>query len=180
MKTVKQPQLPIQTAMIQVIHTTWNKSARGGELAVKRNSVPRHFCAHSALLRPQHFFISEEFWGENNNFDEASQYTTKYLPFDKAFKIKRATIEYSDNQLQVIYGGSGYTGEPHPHFPKKCFLHLNQWTTIEWNARLVDYDNGTWWYEQTTIHIAFVGDQELQNVLRREPINPISDLKILW
>src|SRR5688572_21900124 len=80
--------------LVQVVHLTWGKSARGGEAARLRNAVPLAFSfpLDQKAEGGEHLHIQEWHWGEANGFVAPLRTRCHSRPVGKGFGVKGVSV----------------------------------------------------------------------------------------
>lgn len=154
-RVIKQSESDIKV-LIQTIHLSWDKEARGGLAAAQRNSVASAFVfSHLNSLTSENnaFLIEQQFWGQKNQFSQPVYCCYLNLKLDAPYISKCITVKYLEEVLKVEYKRNQQCGAPLAPVAKSLTISLNQWIQIRWNGRFSDIDTGAWWYEQTTMNI---------------------------
>jgi len=146
--------------IVQVIHIGWDKSARGGEAAERRNRVPLAL-ELSDTLAPQpgkHLLVHRTDWGQTNDFTSPHQTEVSVLDTTDGFRFDCVTVRPIEEgaELAWTWKGSGkpprhsYTDNERSH---RSIARENQWVRVRWNARHSCMDTGQWWYNQITVNV---------------------------
>jgi hypothetical protein len=180
---------PVSSALVQVIHLSWDKSARGGQGARDRASVPLAFDVSEGHLRDAGglFHAEELLWGKDNAFAEPREARHQRIPLEKGYCYGCVTVSAHPEGLAVRYQWNPSRGGA----PERRFLDIGQnddlivqageWMRICYNGRFSDCDTGGWWYEQTTINLAAFGGQPSGKIfVDSEPARDLRLLADLW
>ena len=153
---------PVSSGLVQVIQLSWDKSARGGQGARKRNSVPLAFEVHDGHLRDVRgqFQAQVLFWGMGNDFSEPLESRYERVPLDDGYDFHCVMVSANPEGLSVRYRWDA----DHGGAPARPFLDIGgngellvrpgEWMRISYNGRFSDADTGTWWYKLTTVNVA--------------------------
>lgn len=143
--------------LVQITHLSWDKAARGGPLATKRNAVPSAFPISSLALENLGGSLEVEMkmWGHDNDFAVPFRSWHGQHDLSKKFEWECVRVDFKKSELNVVWDGKKMgTGAPRRPFSIKLALQAEQWAQIRWNGRFLDRDSGAWWYEQTTFNVA--------------------------
>ena len=158
-----------RNVIVQVIHVTWNKAARGAPGAVRRNQIPLTLALPSALGPDvgRHLLIHESHWGQANDF--ARELGNKIVIADSTdgycFGCAKVRPVQAGAELEWIWDSSGSparqtrdsAGNPVPLVHRSTATE-NKWVRARWNVRRVDFDTGDWWYELTAVNVGTCPD----------------------
>ncbi len=181
--------------LVQVVHVRWEKSARGGQGARDRNSV----LAANVVLDADLVGIGSQLgvgvskWSECNAFAAPiSSHSQRIAIADGyAFGCVRVTSHRDGLQLHYEYGyaNGGAPDRSFLNWPsasgespgRSIVVRHNEWVRVCYNGRFSCFDSGNWWYEQTTINVAFFdGEPNGRVFLDREPSQELRALADLW
>ena len=177
--------------IIQHIHISWTKAARGGNLAERRSRIAHAY----PLTKPpatydkhDHYIVHRIDFGERNRFSEPIRQETSAPNTDTPFRATNCTVEFNNGTPNVTYEWRDgapprqYVDNTGTLVPIKKSLTVTdgQCGRIEYNGRFTGYDCGNWWYEHSIINIAYTafGDSEL--FLTTEPNAECQQLASLW
>ena len=181
--------VPISSGLVQVVHLTWDKSARGGEGARKRAAVPWAFEVQDGHLRQArgHLQIEVLLWGKDNDFSAPFKSRHEKVPLADVYRFGCFTVSPNPEGLSVRYRWSWHYGGA----PDRRFLDVGgngdlrvragEWMRISSNGRFSDHDTGVWWYEQTIFNVAaFAGEPSGRIFVESEPVRDLRLLEDLW
>ena len=181
--------VPVSSGLVQVIHLSWDKSARGGQGAQQRSSVPLAFEVQEGHLRDArgHLQIEVLRWGNDNAFSEPLEARHERVPLADGYRFGCVTVAAHPEGLSVRYRWDFYRGGA----PDRRFLDIGgngdlivqagEWMRISSNGRFSDSDTGKWWYEQTTVNVAaFAGEPSGRIFVAGEPVRDLRLLEDLW
>jgi hypothetical protein len=179
--------------LVQVIHVGWDKSARGGAGARRRNAVPRaRAVAEDGLLDIGGRLYAEEWhWRSENGFADPVHSRQQCLSPDEGYRFGCVSVSAGLGGLRVHFQYDGTRGGA----PNRWFINspaegaavggrelavgAGQWVQVCYNGRFSD--DGGWWYEQTTVNVAwFVGEPSGRVFLDSEPTRELCLLADLW
>jgi len=180
---------PVSSSLVQVIQISWNKSARGGLGARRRNSVPLAFEVHDGHLRDVRGQLQTQvlFWGMDNDFSEPLESRYERAPLEDGYGFHCVTVSANPEGLAVRYRWDA----DHGGAPARPFLDVGgngdflvrpgEWMRVCYNGRFSDADTGTWWYKQTTVNVAaFMGKPSGRVFVGSEPVRDLRLLSDLW
>ena len=180
---------PVSSALVQVIQISWDKSARGGQGARKRSSVPLAFEVQDGHLRDVRgqFQAQVLHWGIDNDFSEPLESRYERVPLDDGYGFGCVTVSANPDGLAVRFRWDSERGGA----PARRFLDVGgngellvrpgEWMRISYNGRFSDADTGAWWYKQTTVNVAaFEGKPSGQVFIGSEPVRDLRLLEDLW
>jgi len=183
------PAVPISSALVQVIHLTWDKSARGGPGAQRRSAVPWALEVQDGHLRAARGHLQVEVlrWGKGNDFSEPLESRHERVPLADGYRFGCVTVSPNPEGLAVRFRWSFYCGGA----PDRRFLDVGgngdlqvragEWMRISSNGRFSDQDTSFWWYEQTTVNVAaFTGEPSGRVFIESEPVRDLRLLEDLW
>jgi len=95
----------VSSGLVQVIHLSWDKSARGGQGARDRASVPFAFEVQEGHLRDArgHLQIEVLRWGNGNAFSEPLEARHERVPLADGYRFGCFTISAHPEGLSVRY-----------------------------------------------------------------------------
>ena len=141
--------------IVQEISVHWDKSARGGENAERRNVAPevakvpleRNAVANSSLL--QHDVTFGAFCGF-----ALPQEKVIIDAEIKPIELRCVRIDWRHEQVQATFRWIHAGGAPDRGLMSKTLtLGVNAWGQIVYNGRLTDYDGGHWSYHKTVVNV---------------------------
>ncbi len=181
--------------LVQVVRLHWDKSARGGQGARDRNAVPQAFAVPASDLAEVggHLCVSVTHWGERNAFAEPFSARRERVAVADGFAFGCGLVSPHPDGLQVRYqcnradGGApgrwffnwstGSVESP----GRSLVVRPGHWVRVCYNGRFSCIDSGNWWYEQSTINVAwFGGEPDGRVFLDREPAEELRVLADLW
>lgn len=147
------------TVVVQVLETSWDKSARGGALAVVRSKLPLSLpLPNVALKSEQNAVIQAVAWSSwNSNFTKAEERLQGALIRDLNYDIRCVRLKLESGQLEVQWTDHR-VGAPERGYPSDrntVVLNDGEWVRCRWNGRFVEIDCGNWWYESITMNVGF-------------------------
>ncbi len=179
------------TLIVQHIHITWTKAARGGRLAELRSRIPNAFTVPTpppTYDRNAHYIVHGVAFSESNDFAEPLASRTTAPGISTKFNTRNSTIELADDSATVIY--EWRAGAPERQFfdksgtpvpvRKQLQVRTNEWVRLEYNARFTGFDCGRWWYEHSIINTAWASPECLDVFLNSEPSASLQQLEHLW
>ena len=179
------------TLIVQHIHITWTKAARGGRLAERRSEIPNAFAVSQpppTYDKNEHYIVHGVSFGEHNEFTEPVRSQTTAPSIDTIFNTTNCTVELADDSATVIY--EWRDGAPERQFfdksgtpvpvRKRLQVHTDKWVRVEYNGRFTGYDCGNWWYEHSIINAALATPDCLDVFLTSKPYASFQQLEHLW
>jgi hypothetical protein len=172
--------------IVQVIHVTWDKSARGGRLARSRNQVPLALLLPGDL-QPQigrHLLIHESRWGKANEFTNEFWSAGKAVALDEGFSYRGATVTIRrlDTGTEFTWRWNDWEGIRPSRVGRNAshivVVQQGGWVRIRWNGRFTCIDTGNWWYESVALNIGVHPDADIPDdfFLRSKPADECSKL----
>lgn len=175
---------PPPNLIVQVIHTTWTKAARGGPAAQARTTVPEQvpllFPATSLSAVPAYLLHTLRY-DETNGFIAPLAQATGYEPWPPAgvpvgLGARLACYPADGRALMYIYRSPAHTGAPGGP-PERTFrLAPGQWGQVCYNWRHAGEDH--WWYEKWVYNLAWDRPPE-PAMFALPPIHVYADLRWL-
>jgi hypothetical protein len=148
--------------LIQSIHTIWTKASRGGRMAALRQRIPRRLPLPEWGGSPALLWHSVEF-AEVAGFSAPVHRSIKAVTGEELERSLDLSVVLRE-QGEVEFTFRASPGAPQWRFadkagrpiPAECraVLEPTEWVSFERNTRLVDWDQGSWWYEHWTINAA--------------------------
>ena len=181
--------------LVQIVHLHWDKSARGGQSARDRSAVPQAFPVPAADLAGAGgcLCIAESHWNERNAFADPSAERRRRVAIADGYTFGCVSVSAHAGGLQVRYQyDRGHGGAPDRWFfnessglgespGRALVVGPSQWVRVCYNGRFSDSDTGNWWYEQTTVNVAwFEREPQVRVFLDREPSDELRVLADLW
>jgi hypothetical protein len=180
-------------ALVQVIHVQWDKSARGGQGARNRNSVPLSLPVSAERLAGAagQFHIEESYWGGRNAFAEPVRFLQNRVALRKDFRFGCVAVEWSAEALVIRYQYDGSRGgAPERMFDAHTSVRvpavralpagLMEWVRVRYNGRFSGVE-GYWWYEQVTVNVAWLLEvTESRVFVDSVPARELNLLADLW
>jgi hypothetical protein len=181
--------------VVQIVWLRWDKSARGGQGARDRNAVPQAFAVPAAGLAGAggRLCVSVAQWGERNAFAEPFSTRQQRVAVADGFRFRCVSVSAHPEGLGVRYQyNRGDGGAPDRWYFNWCtgygesvgrslVVRPGQWVRVCYNGRFSCIDSGTWWYEQTTVNVAwFGGEADGRVFLDHEPAEEVRLLADLW
>jgi hypothetical protein len=177
--------------IVQHVHISWTKAARGGGLAEQRSQIPKAFSIPRPLPtfdKNDHYVVHRVDFGEGNEFAEPIRSHTTTPNITTPFSTTNCTIELTNGTAEILY--EWRDGAPERQFfdksgtpvpvRKRLQLHPGKWVRVEYNGRFTGYDSGNWWYEHSVINVAFAALDHLDIFLDSEPAELIRQVHHLW
>lgn len=161
--------VPSHCGIVQIIHLRWSKASRGGDGARKRNAVPLGFDVRVDQFADCHneLMVVESSWGERNGFAQPFNNRQRRVKVGDGFSYDCVSVSEHSDGLRVRYQyDRSHGGAPdrwyfnfvssHGESPSGEFVvRSDEWGRIRYNGRFTDFDGGNWWYEQTTVNVAW-------------------------
>jgi hypothetical protein len=180
--------------LVQVIRLHWDKSARGGQGARDRSSVPLGFGipADHLLNADEQLHIEESHWGDRNAFAEPFHYRHQRVALDDGYRFGCVTVSTHPEGLLVHFRWDWtHGGAPDRWFitatgnaesaSRDLVVRPEQWVRVCYNGRFSCIDSGNWWYEQVTVNVAlFGGEPSGQVFVGSKPEREFKLLADLW
>ena len=179
------------TLIVQHIHITWTKAARGGRLAERRSEIPNAFAIPeppATYGRNEHYIVHGVGFGERNEFAGPIGSQTTAPCTGKKFNTTNCTIESADDSATVVYEWRG--GAPERQFfdksstpvpvRKQLQVTADKWVRLEYNGRFTGYDCGNWWYEHSIVNVALAYPDCLDLFSATKPSSSFRQLAHLW
>ena len=181
--------------LVQVVHVGWEKSARGGRGAGERNSV---LAAYEVMEDDLdgiggHMGVGVSKWSERNAFATPFSSDSQRIAIADGYSFGCVRVSAHADGLRVHYEyGYANGGAPDRSFlnwpsasgespGRSIVVRNNQWARVCYNGRFSCIDSGNWWYEQTTVNVAFFdGEPNGRVFLDREPFHELRALADLW
>lgn len=164
-------------------HTIWTKASRGGRMAVLRQRIPKRLSLPEWVGVPEMLWHSVEF-AEVTGFSAPVQRSIKAVTGEELERsLDLSVVPREERQVEFTFRAS--PGAPQCRFADKAgrpipaeyrvVLKPTQWVSFERNIRLVDWDEGSWWYEHWTINAAVTDSvQSAQFFLVQPPLRQYS------
>lgn len=163
---------PNLVVLIQVVHTHWEKSERGGARAVQRNQVPEavKFPNHETESGPLSFVAHRVDYGGRNGFAEPLRSVVE-VSVTEPTKLPGVSLAVDADTLYVSYQYSMSLGAPERYARKieALRLSLNQWGRVCYNGRHSGYE-GYWWYEKWVYNVGLFSSPPLSVFLTTKPV----------
>ena len=185
----------MKTGLIQIVGLRWEKSARGGQGSRDRNSVPRSFAISRAELTKcdDSLFIDASHWGEPNAFAEPMTSRRHRVALGDGFRYGCVSVSADSNGLRVRFqydmGNGGAPDRSYLNWPadegevagRVLLVGPGQWVRVSYNGRFAGRDDGNWYYEQTTLNVAwFESEPDGCAFVNHEPHRELNSLADLW
>ena len=175
----------MKSALVQVIHLSWDKSARGGQGARDRSAVPQAFPVDRFWGKDGRIHVEELEWRHVNAFAEPIERRQHDLPIQKGYEFGCVTVSAESEGLSVRFRWDGaHGGAPDREYlnsTEDVTLTPGQWARIAYNGRFSDTDNGHWWYEQTSVNVACFGSEPSGRVfVETKPVREMLLFADLW
>jgi hypothetical protein len=163
----------------------WDKSARGGEGARVRNSVPQ--ALEMPLMdwspKDQMLYVDVSQWDGTNGFVKPYARRQEQVNVKDGYSFGCVQIRSHPEGLDVQYHynqhGCGAPDRPYLH--RNIVVKAEQQLQILCNGRFSDICSGIWWYKQVTVHIAWIDREPSKRVfLENAPDLEIRALADLW
>ena len=151
-----------RNAFVQIIDLEWDKSARSGELATKRNAIPTAFAVPACPPGKSGYGlinIEEQYWDHSNGFVRPVNFEQEQQPLIEKQNLGCISVSYIKSELKIIYTWDQTVGTPRRPLTKKLTLLSNQWAQIRWNGRSSRIILGAWRYKQVTVNIGLFDGQ---------------------
>jgi len=180
--------------LIQVIRLHWGKTARGGQGARNRSSVPLAFKvpADHLLNTSGQLHVEESHWGDNNAFAKPFHHRHQRVPLASGYSFGCVTVTVHPDGLLVRYQWDESRGGA----PDRSFVNFvgntesvsrdllvmpGKWVRVCYNGRFSCVDSGNWWYEQVTVNVALFGVKPSGQVfVRSESARELKMIADLW
>ncbi len=172
-----------QNAFIQIIDLEWDKSARSGELAAKRNGVPTAFAVPACPPGQSGRLINieKQNWDHSNGFVRPAYFKQEQQSLTEKQNLGCISVYYLKGELKVIYIWDHTVGAPRRPLTKKLTLLSNQWAQIRWNGRSSRIVLGAWWYKQATVNIGLFDGQANEDIfVNTKPDLQFEQMASLW
>jgi hypothetical protein len=173
-----------RNAFIQIIDLEWDKSARGGELAARRNAIPTSF---AVPVRPpgqnggELINIEKQYWNHSNGFVRPAYFKQEQQSLTEKHNLGCISVYYLKGELKIIYTWDHTVGAPRRPLTKKLMLPSNKWAQIRWNGRSSRVVLGAWWYKQATVNIGLFDGQVKEDIfVNTKPDLQFEQLASLW
>ena len=165
-----------RNAFIQIIDLEWDKSARSGELAAKRNAIPTAFAV--PVCPPGQnggglIYIEKQYWDHSNGFIRPAYFKQEQHFLTEKQDLGCLSVRYFKGELKIIYTWDYTVGAPRRPLTRKLTLLSNQWAQIRWNGRSSRIVLGAWWYKQVTVNIGLFDGQANEDIF----VNTKPDLR---
>ncbi len=170
--------------LIQVVHVKWTKSERGGQGARNRGSVPEALNVPKAELARAsgQFCVTHSYWGSRNSFSQPLSMDSERVAITEEYRYGCVKVSAHPDGLvaryyyDVAHGGApdrGYEIWPAPAEPSGRFLviRFGEWGRVCYNGRFSCIDSGHWWYEKTTVNVAWFAGEPNGRVFIDRPLS---------
>ena len=173
------------SGLVQIVRLHWGKSARGGQGARDRNAVAQSFTIPPAELAGNggHLNIYTALWGERNAFAEPLVVRTDRVPVGEGFTDRCVSVYPHPDGLQVRFQYDSVNGgAPRRGLSSRVLVaRPDQWVRVRYNGRFSYLYDGNWYYEQTTVNVAwFAAEPDGRVFVHGEPAQELQALANLW
>jgi hypothetical protein len=181
----------IDVVIIQVINVSWTKAARGGSLARLRNKVEKTYLLEikGIGIEEKKVLVNEIYFSEGNKFQSPVNNKIMVLEAEDIYKIKNVEVNRKENSLMVVLNSEGMnpkrwkmdsTGTRFPIKQTAFELLKGKWGQIRYNNRFSSFSTGNWFYEETTINLAFCDKFNPDLFTSTKPDCTFSCMATLW
>lgn len=173
--------------VIQLMHSRWTKSSRGGDGAVTRADLPLVSRLPLESFASPVTFHAVRFW-ECDDFapsDRVARFeTTAELP------IRDLLLHQAPDGVSVVHVRDQLNAAIADRFLNDEFgnfvyktdafsLSDGEWGQIQYNGRYTCIDSGRWWYEQSVYNIGLLTDIDVKRFIDSEPTHRFVELATL-
>ena len=153
---------------IQLLQTSWGKPSRGGKMSIERSQLPIGLPVPSAELPHDHNAVihTVEWTHWEQTISEPKQQCQTALIRDCDYNISALRFTLAGDGLTIglrnrnIGVSRRYLGGTEKYDRS---LPDGEWIRLRWNARFVDWDCGTWWYEAVVANVAYSKSKRLDS-----------------
>jgi hypothetical protein len=182
-----------RNVVLQLIHVSWSKSARGGSAAERRNRIPKSLPLPTGFIPEvgRHLLIQKSGWGAGNDFSSETVGQSRKLSLSTGYREGCLSIGETADGAEVRWQWDESVGLPPRHFqeasgnfvPASHTMHLRdrEWGKMQWNGRFVCIDSGSWWYESVTANVAVIPTADIPRDIFETscPIHEFTSLELL-
>lgn len=171
-------------AFVQIIDLEWDKSARSGELATRRNAIPTAFALPARPPGQSGYGlinIEKQYWDHSNGFVRPVNFEQEQQSLIEKQNLGCISVCYIKSELKIIYAWDHTVGAPRRPLTKKLTLLSNQWAQIRWNGRSSRIILGAWWYKQVTVNVGLFDGQVNEDIFANtKPDFYFDQMASLW
>lgn len=169
------------TLIIQHIFIWWSKASRGGELAEKRNKIPRVLPLPTpppTYDRGKHYIVHKIAFAEHNQFLAPWHETVKAPRIETSFTAMNCRVETNGDSPIVKF--QWRDGAPTRVHAAALPIPQQEWVQVEYNARYSSRDSGMWSYQHEIFNVALGHPENLDIFVTSKPSTIHQDLAYLW
>jgi hypothetical protein len=170
--------------VLQHIVTRWEKDARGGAAAVRRNSVKEAYPIR--LAREQRagarFVIQTIHFGADGEYGKSRETLFIEEEVPQPIGAGCADVTWTDEELSAAFTWNRFCGgAPERGWARKTLvIRVGEWGQIVYNGRFSEGYDSYWRYEKHVVNVGWFEEWDSRAFVRGEPTHRFEAMADLW